>query len=159
VVRDSVVATTLPDSLARLLAAMDLPMVIERGGIWRRQVETLPYLYSVNRLPTRDAPTAVLLFRPVAQELRIARGIHQSVLGIGLVALVLALVLALSSRGSSRGRRRRWRPRPRTWRAATTTPRSPPPRATRSGSSRAPSARCGWRSRSGSRSCGRRRRS
>jgi signal transduction histidine kinase len=95
VVRDSVVATTLPDSLARLLAAMDLPMVIERGGIWRRQVETLPYLYSVNRLPTRDAPTAVLLFRPVAQELRIARGIHQSVLGIGLVALVLALVLAL----------------------------------------------------------------
>ena len=40
-------------------------------------------------------PAAVLLFRPVAQELRLAAGIGQSLVGIGLVALVLALVLAL----------------------------------------------------------------
>lgn len=95
VVGDSVVATTLPDSLARIVEELDLPMVVQRGGIWRRQVEKLPYLYYANTLPARQIPTAVLLFRPVAQELRLALGIRQSVLGIGVLALILALGLAL----------------------------------------------------------------
>ncbi len=94
-VGDQVVATTLPDSLARLVEELDLAMVVERGGIWRRQVEKLIHLYSVNSLPTRQTPTAVLLFRPVVQELRLALGIRQSLVGIGLLALVLALGLAL----------------------------------------------------------------
>jgi signal transduction histidine kinase len=95
VVGDSVVATTLPDSLARIVEELDLPAVVERGGIWRRQVEKLPYLYYASALPARQTPTAVLLFRPVAQELRLALGIRQSLLGIGFLALVLALGLAL----------------------------------------------------------------
>jgi signal transduction histidine kinase len=95
VVGDSIIATTLPDSLTRILQRTDLRMVVERGGIWRREVERLPYLYAVNALVTRDLPAAVLLFRPVAQELRVATGIRESLVGIGLAALVVALVLAL----------------------------------------------------------------
>jgi signal transduction histidine kinase len=95
VVGDSITVTTLPDSLTRVLAQTDLALVVDRGGIWKREVERLPYLYAVNRLASRDVPTAVLLFRPVAQELRLATGIRQSLVGIGLAALVLALVLAL----------------------------------------------------------------
>src|SRR5690606_31424652 len=71
VVGDSVAATTLADSLARVVEELDLPMVMERGGIWRREVEKLPYLFGVNALPAPESPTAVLLFRPVAQELRL----------------------------------------------------------------------------------------
>jgi signal transduction histidine kinase len=92
---DSVVATTLPDSLARILQTMDLPQVVQRGGIWRRFVERLPYLYSVSVLPTHDAPAAILLLRPVADELRLARGIQDSLFGIGAAAVLLSLILAL----------------------------------------------------------------
>jgi signal transduction histidine kinase len=92
---DSVVATTLPDSLARVLQAMDLPVVIQRAGIWRRFVEHLPYLYSVSILPTHDGPAAILLLRPVADELRLARGIQESLFWIGAAAVLLSLILAL----------------------------------------------------------------
>jgi signal transduction histidine kinase len=95
IVSDSILATTLPDSLARVLQTMDLPLVVQRGGIWRREVERLPYLYSVNRLTSSDASGAVLLLRPIAQELRVARGIQQSLVGIGLATLVISLLLAL----------------------------------------------------------------
>jgi signal transduction histidine kinase len=91
---DSVVATTLPDSLVSVLAAMDLPLVMQRGGIWRRVVERLPYLYYASNLPTHETPASVLLLRPVAQELRVAEGIRRSLLGIGLMALAAAVVLA-----------------------------------------------------------------
>lgn len=95
VVGDSIISSTLPDSLVRMLEATNLRGVIERGGIWRRQVEQLRYLYAVNRLTTRNEPAAALLFRPVGQELRLATGIRQSLVGIGLAALALALGLAL----------------------------------------------------------------
>jgi signal transduction histidine kinase len=88
-------ATTLPDSLARVLQTMDLPVVVQRGGIWRREVERLPYLYSVNRLSEGETAGAVLLLRPVGQELRVARGIQQSLFVIGLTTLVTSLLLAL----------------------------------------------------------------
>ncbi len=95
VLSDTIIGTTLPDSLARVLQTMDLPIVLQRGGIWRREVERLPYLYSVNRLASRDVDAAVLLLRPIGQELRVARGIQQSLVGIGLTTLVSALLLAL----------------------------------------------------------------
>ncbi len=94
VVGDSVMATTLPDSLASALSAMELPAVIERGGIWRRVVERLPYLYYSSALPARDTSAAILLLRPVAQELRLAQSVRGSVLGIGVAALLVALGLA-----------------------------------------------------------------
>jgi signal transduction histidine kinase len=95
VVGDSVVATTLPDSLTRALSEIDLAAVLRHPGTFRSPVERLPYLFAVNALPTSQSPAAVFVFRSVAQELRIARGIKQSVLGIGVVALVLAVALAL----------------------------------------------------------------
>jgi signal transduction histidine kinase len=95
VLSDTILGTTLPDSLAQVLQTMDLPLVLQRGGIWRREVERLPYLYSVNRLTTGEVDGAVLLLRPIAQELRVARGIQQSLIGIGLTTLVSALLLAL----------------------------------------------------------------
>jgi signal transduction histidine kinase len=95
VVGDSVVATTLPDSLTRALSEIDLPAVLRHPGTFRSPVERLPYLFAVNALPTAQGSAAVFVFRSVAQELRIARGIKQSVLGIGVVALVLAVALAL----------------------------------------------------------------
>lgn len=96
VVGDSVIASTLPDSLTRILEQTNLPMVVERGGIWRRQVERLRYLYAVHRLTSRDAPAAALLFRPVELELRLATGIRESLVGIGFAALALALGLSLA---------------------------------------------------------------
>jgi signal transduction histidine kinase len=95
VVGDSVVATTLPDSLTRALSEIDLAAVLRHPGTFRSPVERLPYLFAVNALPTAQRPAAVFVFRSVAQELRIARGIKQSVVGIGVVALVLAVALAL----------------------------------------------------------------
>ncbi|HET7322273.1 MAG TPA: ATP-binding protein [Longimicrobiaceae bacterium] len=93
---DSVVSTTFPDSVAEVLPRLELASKVSRGGtIWRPQIEGLPYLYSVNSLPTRQTPTAVFLFRSVAEELKIARGIRQSVVVIGLGALFISLVLAL----------------------------------------------------------------
>jgi signal transduction histidine kinase len=92
IVGDSLVASTLPDSAAAEVREMDLPLVVERGGTWRRS--GLPYLYRVQPLPTRGTSAAVLLFRPVAHELRIASGIYRSLWGIGFAALVLALLLA-----------------------------------------------------------------
>ncbi|MQA91324.1 MAG: HAMP domain-containing protein [Gemmatimonas sp.] len=91
---DSVLGTTLPNSLVRVLATLDLPVVAQRGGIWRRVVERLPYLYFASPLPTQGTPASVLLLRPVAQELRLAQSIRSYVLGIGAVALLLALALS-----------------------------------------------------------------
>jgi signal transduction histidine kinase len=92
---DSLVTTTLADSLVSVLAEMELPAVVQRGGIWRRVVERLPYLYYASALPTADVPAGILLLRPVAQELRLAQGIRRSVVGIGVAALLIALGLAL----------------------------------------------------------------
>jgi signal transduction histidine kinase len=95
IVNDAVVGTTLPDSLGQVLGTMDLPVVIQRGGIWRRVVERLPYLYYASSLPTREVPAAVLLLRPVAQELVVAQGIRRYVVGIGATTLLVALLLAI----------------------------------------------------------------
>jgi signal transduction histidine kinase len=87
-------ASTLADSAAQQLGEIDLPMLVERGGTWRRMLDSRWYLYRVQPLQVQGASTAVLLFRPVGDELRIARGIRNSLVGIGMVALVLALIMA-----------------------------------------------------------------
>jgi signal transduction histidine kinase len=89
------VASTLPDSVEAALAGKDLAMFLERGGTWRSALGGQTYLFRIHSLSTRGMPAAVLLFRPVAHELRIATGIRQSLVGIGLAALVLSLLLAL----------------------------------------------------------------
>src|SRR5690606_41124392 len=81
--------------LVRVLGSLDLPVVAQRGGIWRRVVERLPYLYYASPLPAYDEAASVLLLRPVAQELRLAQSIRRYVFGIGAVGLLLALVLSL----------------------------------------------------------------
>src|SRR5690606_4049869 len=68
--------------------------VIDRGGIWRRVVERLPYLYDASSMPAVDGSIGILLLRPVAQELQVAQGIRGYVVGIGATALLVALVLA-----------------------------------------------------------------
>jgi signal transduction histidine kinase len=87
-------ASTLPDSVGAELQRADLPMIVERGGTWKRMLASRWYLYRVQPLPVQGSTAAVLLFRPVGDELRIASGIRQSMIGIGLVAVVLALILA-----------------------------------------------------------------
>ena len=90
---NSLLGTTLPDSLARVFDTMDLPLVVERGGIWSRPVEG--YLYFPSSLPTGDTRAAVILLRQVGEELRLAEGIQQYMVGVGATALLLALLLSL----------------------------------------------------------------
>ena len=92
---DSLIGTTLPDSLAQALGMLDLPAMIRGGPIFGPPIATLPYLIGVSPLLSPDGTMGILLFRSVAEELRIVRGIRQSMVGIGLFALLLALVLAL----------------------------------------------------------------
>jgi signal transduction histidine kinase len=94
IVDGRMVASTLADSATQELEAADLPMIVERGGTWRRMLDARWYLYRVQPLRSQGAPAAVLLFRPVGDELRIAGGIRNSLVGIGLLALALSLVLA-----------------------------------------------------------------
>jgi signal transduction histidine kinase len=88
------VASTLPDSAELALEGKDLALLLERGGTWRGALAGQTYLFRIHPLPTRGAAASVLLFRPVAHELRIAAGIRQSLFGIGIAALVLSLLLA-----------------------------------------------------------------
>jgi signal transduction histidine kinase len=94
IVDGAMAATTLADTAAMELQEADVPLLVERGGTWKRMLASRWYLYRVQPLRTQGASASVLLFRPVADELRIAQGIRNSLLGIGFVALVLALVLA-----------------------------------------------------------------
>jgi signal transduction histidine kinase len=88
------VASTLPDSVDAALERKDLASLLERGGTWRSELAGQTYLFRIYSLPTRGTPAAVFLFRPVGHELRIAAGIRQSIVVIGLAALVLSLLLA-----------------------------------------------------------------
>lgn len=93
---DSLIGTTLPDSAAAALQLLDLPAMVAGGGsIFCPPIASLPYLIGVSPLLSPDGTMGILLFRSVAEELRIVRGIRQSIVGIGLFALLLALLLAL----------------------------------------------------------------
>jgi len=94
IVEGRLVASTLADTATQELEGVDLPMIIERGGTWKRMLDSRWYLYRVQPLRAQGAPISVLLFRPVGDELRIARGIRSSLIGIGFVTLLLSLALA-----------------------------------------------------------------
>lgn len=94
VVGDSLVASTFTDTTAFDLQEMDLSAVLSSGGTWKRYLGGLPYLSIAYELPTRGVPASVLLFRPIADELRLASGIRRSLVAIGFAALVMALALA-----------------------------------------------------------------
>lgn len=93
-VGDALVGTTFPDSLKDELEALDLGARARVPGARQQQIAGKTYLSTIVQLPTRGLAASVLLFRPVTDELRLARGILSSMIGIGLAALLLALVLA-----------------------------------------------------------------
>lgn len=90
VVGDSLIATTFADSLAQALDSLDIPEVVRGGVLGQTTVGGLPYRGSIRRL---QSGVFVLLFRPIADELRVAKGIQGSLVGIGVTALLIALLL------------------------------------------------------------------
>jgi len=93
IVGDSLLGVTLPDSsLVPEVRALNLGEL--RSGPKRVLLGGQPYLTTVSSLPTRGLAASVILFRPVTDELGIARAITQSLWGIGVAALLLALLLA-----------------------------------------------------------------
>jgi signal transduction histidine kinase len=93
IVGDSLLGVTLPDtSLVPEVRALNLGEL--RSGPKRVLLGGQPYLTTVSQLPTRGLAATVILFRPVTDELGIARAITQSLWGIGVAALLLALLLA-----------------------------------------------------------------
>ncbi|CAN5379176.1 hypothetical protein BH23GEM4_BH23GEM4_01670 [soil metagenome] len=93
VVGDSLIATTFPDSLADALDSLDVGEAVRSGALAQTTVGGLPYRRSLFRLPSRGTEVSVLLFRPIADELRVAKGIQGSLVGIGVAALLSALLL------------------------------------------------------------------
>ena len=93
IVGDSLQGVTLPDtSLVPEVRALNLGEL--RSGPKRVLLGGQPYLTTVSSLPTRGLAATVILFRPVTDELGIARAIMQSLWVIGVAALLLALLLA-----------------------------------------------------------------
>jgi signal transduction histidine kinase len=93
IVGDSLLGVTLPDtSLVPEVRALNLREL--RTGPQRVLLGGQPYLTTVSPLPTRGLAATVILFRPVADELGIARAITQSLWLIGVAAVLLALLLA-----------------------------------------------------------------
>ena len=91
IVGDSLVDTTLPDSLRDELRAAG-PFgqpAVKRVYLGRDAYQARTYA-----LPTQGLPARVVLFRRTTEELRVAEGIAQALFGIGFAALLLALLLA-----------------------------------------------------------------
>ncbi len=92
---DSLVGSTLPDSVAEALGGLDLAAMVQGSSIYGPATASLPYLIGATPLRTADGTMGILLFRSVGEELQIVRGIRQSMVGIGVTALFLALLIAL----------------------------------------------------------------
>jgi signal transduction histidine kinase len=97
-VGDSLVGVTLPDSAVPVAEVRALELRALRASVREGPRRVLlggqPYLTTVSDLPTRGEAVSVILFRPVTDELGIARAITRSLWGIGMAALLLALLLA-----------------------------------------------------------------
>jgi signal transduction histidine kinase len=93
-VGDSLVDTTLPDSVRRLLSRGELRMMVSAGGGPRQVNAEQPYMAAPVVMPAGGLPLTAILLRPIAQELEVATAIKRSLFVIGFAALVLALVLA-----------------------------------------------------------------
>ena len=106
-VGDSVLGTTFssdsasPDTASPRLSSPDVAVQIggiaaqPQGATERYSIGGQDYMARVYRLPSPGAPVRVALFRPIAEELRIAQGITRSLFVIGFAALLLAVLLAL----------------------------------------------------------------
>ncbi|HET6231322.1 MAG TPA: ATP-binding protein [Longimicrobiaceae bacterium] len=95
VVGDSLIATTVRDTLAVALRGADLPSLLRTSHITPRKLAGRSYLTLATSLPTRGMPVGVVLFRQTTDELNVVAAIRGSLVGIGVVALVFALVLAV----------------------------------------------------------------
>jgi signal transduction histidine kinase len=94
-VNDSLVGSTLSDSLLGEVKTLDPRSVRDaRGDPKTISLGGQPYLAVGFDIPSRGMRTSVVLFRPVADELRVAQGIKQALFAIGAATLILALVLA-----------------------------------------------------------------
>jgi signal transduction histidine kinase len=95
VIGDSVIGTTLPDTVDEALRGIDVSTLLRSRPAQRLPLEGVPpYLVRVHPLETRGIRSAVLLFRPIGNELRVATGIQRTLVGVGIAALFLALLLA-----------------------------------------------------------------
>lgn len=93
-VGDSLVETTLPDSVKRLLSRAELRMMAAAGAAPRQIDAEQPYMAAPVSMPGGGLPLTAILLRPIAQELEVATAIKRSLFVIGFAAVVLALVLA-----------------------------------------------------------------
>ncbi|HEX8695813.1 MAG TPA: ATP-binding protein [Longimicrobium sp.] len=96
-VGESVVGLTFdPDSAPRAeVEALSRAVVGQpQGATERYPVGGQTYLSRIYRVPGAGLPVRVAVFRPVAEELRIAEGITKSLFGIGFLALLTAVALA-----------------------------------------------------------------
>jgi signal transduction histidine kinase len=93
---DSLIGATLDTSLVGEVRALKLAELRSavRAGPQRVPLGGQVYLTTVYDLPSQGVRLSVLLFRPVTDELGIARAISNSLVGIGAAALVLSLLLA-----------------------------------------------------------------
>jgi len=93
-VGDSVIGTTLADSLEDDLRRIDMAGLLRSRATARERLGGAAYQIRAYPLATRGLPAAVVLLRPITNELSIATGIERTLVGVGLTALVMALVLA-----------------------------------------------------------------
>jgi signal transduction histidine kinase len=94
VVGDSIIGSTLPDTVDDALHRIDFSALVRSRAPQIVQIGETRYMSRVDALPTRGLPAAVVLFRPIANELRIATGIERTLVGVGFLALAMALLLA-----------------------------------------------------------------
>jgi len=91
-VNDSLVSTTFPDSLVPVLRRWLRPRDGEQPKTWAIGDET--YLPATVTLRSAGAPVRVVLLRRIGDEPGMVKAVKQSMIGIGLAALVMAVVLA-----------------------------------------------------------------
>ncbi|HET7460499.1 MAG TPA: HAMP domain-containing sensor histidine kinase [Longimicrobium sp.] len=91
-VGDSLVSTTFPDSLVPTVRRWLRPRTGEMPKTWQIGDET--FLPATMALPSGGVPVRVVLFRRIGDEPGMVKAVKQSMIGIGVAALVMALVLA-----------------------------------------------------------------
>jgi signal transduction histidine kinase len=93
-VGDSLVDTTLPDSMRGFLSRSELGLLVSSGNAPRQLNADQAYMAAPITLPAGGQRLTAILLRPITQELEVATAIKRSLFGIGFAALMLALVLA-----------------------------------------------------------------
>ncbi len=91
-VGDSLVSTTFADSLVPRLRRWLRPRAGEQPKTWQIGEDT--YLPATVTLRSTGAPVRVVLLRRIGDEPGMVKAVKQSMIGIGVGALVMALVLA-----------------------------------------------------------------